>query len=193
MTTVFAEPVQTSTPVRRRRRRAWVLRGVGAALLAGLIVVANLWAAYQPLVFGGLSGGGDGRLGADNPFHPPAVMVIGTKGHQTQLAVSLRNAGRFDVTIDRVTFPMGGLRNVSVDWADRTPGQPVHFPDKIPAHAEHEYSFTVRVTQCFDAGGYSGFQKIHVFFHALGDAHSAWIPTPGGIAITGPKGSTCPS
>ena len=43
----------------------------------------------------------------------------------------------------------------------------------------------MRVTQCFDPGGYAAFQKIHVFFHALGDAHSAWIPIPGGVALAG--------
>ena len=189
MTAVAAEPAQAPTrPVRSRRK--WVLRAVGVALLGAFIALANLWARYQPLEFGGLSGGGDGRLGA-NPFHPPAVLVKGPIGHVTQLDLSLRNNGRFDVTIDRITFPAGWLRIVGTAWAGESPGgYALRFPDKIRAHQEHDYSFAVRVSECFDPGGYTGFQEMHVFFHALGDAHSAWIPIRGGVALQGVR--PCP-
>ncbi|HVI35159.1 MAG TPA: hypothetical protein VM684_02905, partial [Gaiellales bacterium] len=129
------------------------------------------------------------ELGADNPLHPPATMIQGTKGHVTQLVVSLRNEGRFAATVDRISFAEGWLRVVSAAWADRADGAPVHFPDRIAAHDEHAYVFTVRVSDCFNPRVDSSFENVHVFFHALGDAHSAWIPIHGGVVI---KGGTTP-
>jgi len=168
-----------------------VLLGTGAVLLTALIVLGNLWADYQPLSWGSTYGGGDGELGADNPLHPPATMIVGTKGHETDLAVSLRNNGRFDVTIDRIEFPLGWLQTVQVDRGGVGPGHPLRFPDRIPAHSEREYTFKVRVNDCFNPGGASSMENLHVFFHALGNAHSAWIPIRGGFVIEGGK-TPCP-
>ena len=185
MSTVTAEPISAPAPLRRRVRRKWVLVGIGTALLTAFIVLANVWAAYQPLEFGGTSGGGDGRLGEGNPFYDPATLIIGTTGHVTHLGVSLYNNGRFDVTIDRIVLPSQWLQTIGVDWAGSGGDQPLRFPDKIPAHQEHDYWLTVRVADCVDPGDTSGFRDMHVFFHALGDAHSAWIPIRGGVALQG--------
>src|SRR4051794_36252885 len=189
MTTAVAEPTQQQARARRRIRLKWALVAVATVLLTAFIVLANVWAAYQPLRAGSIYGGGDGELGADNPLHPPATMIQGTKGHVTQLVISLRNDGRFAVTVDRISFAEGWLRVVSAAWADRADGAPVHFPDRIAAHDEHAYVFTVRVWACLNPRVAPSFKKVHFFSHARGDAPPAWIPTPGGGVI---KGGTPP-
>ena len=189
-----------------RRHRRFILGLLTGLLIAALITAAivaqhAIW-TYQPLRQGGGFGtqvflpNGQlvpstwdyGRFGPGVIWHPPATAL------DVHLAVSVRNEGRYAVTVDHVSVPFVDAKalHVSVNSERRGifwTGAPFH-PFSLAPNAEEE--LILRFSRPCESipDGYLHTNRVLIGYEFLSVHHRIAIDTSPGLILAGPV--TCP-
>jgi hypothetical protein len=184
------------------RRRRWLLGAVGALLVTAVVIAGVLAATYQPVSFGGASGGAfpgvptgtglrsvnDFGAATGDIYVPPQLGSFG-------LTQSIENTGPLPVTIESVTaLPPNGAGTPTWPLVAAGPalyrpeygnqpaaGRPVRGLSLQPGQAI-QVGIPVRMTYpCVDPSGWTGLDVLYVQERFLTFTH--WVAVPLGIPL----------
>ena len=187
---------ETLDPAERRRGRRLVLGLVTVLLL--FVTGTAVAQRYEPLQRGSWSGDGDGQPAKDPQTGEDEVLLPFRPGEAVTVLVSVRNTGRFAVTVDGVRpddpgalFRLEGATAVPAEG--RTPLQgALDLPYRLGPGKEVGLRLTYRLPRCgFTAGSGASSDTVPVRWHAFRSNHVTLLPqTP--VSFRVPAGDTGP-
>ena len=189
--------VTTETDAGERRRGRWLVLGL-VLVLALPVTGTALAQRYEPLQRGSFSGDGDGQRTTDPQTGEDVVALPFRPGAEVSVLVSIRNSGRFAVTVDGVRpddpgayFRLESATAVPVEGATPLQGR-LDLPFHLQPGMQVGLRLTYRLPRCgFAPGSASVADTVPVRWHAFRSNHVTLLPqTPVTFAV--PAGDTGP-
>ena len=186
---------------RRHRPSALVITGILGLIAALLAGGAGVLVRYQPLRAGSSSLGPQGRTIAsqDPDDDRPTIVVQYIDGSTTSFGFSIRNTGRWGVTVVGFGGPeeTGGLLDrFSYRMTDIgfTKDEGAFAPFALAPGAERSIQVNAFFANCerYVAGGGSVFDRITVRFTTLGIQRSTQVLFGGQYEVVSPTNANCP-
>jgi len=184
---------------RSHRPSALLVIGILALIVALLAGGAGVLVRSQPLRAGSSSLSPPGRqLASSDPNDDrPTVLVQYVDGQAVTFGFSIKNSGRWGVTIVGLEEPTAGmLHQFSYRLSDIgfTTERETFAPFALAAHKEQAIKVTARFFNCesYVVGGGAGLDSLVVRFKILGIQRTANIPLGERIEVMSPTNANCP-
>jgi hypothetical protein len=191
-------------PAPYRSRAVWLRVAILSVVVAALAGIGVWVARYQPLEHGSTSQRPAGSIEVKDPSveDVPTVRVPYQDGTQNSFSFSIRNTGRWGVTI--TDFPIqhrtSAYNLLEITKAEIGPSQGTvgsYRPFK-PVSLAGGHEILIRLTGTFtdcewySPGGSQGYGAISVRYRFLGIARTADIALPTIIEVESPPEAQCP-
>ena len=191
--------VAADTTKRSHRPSALLIIGILALIVALLAGGAGLLVRSQPLRAGSSSLSPPGRqLASSDPNDDrPTVLVQYVDGETVTFGFSIKNSGRWGVTIVGLEESTAGmLHQYSYRLSDIgfTTDGGAFKSFALAAHKEQTIKVTARFFNCesYVVGGSAGLDSVEVRFKILGIQRTASIPLGERIEVMSPTNANCP-
>lgn len=184
MTTTQDAPVDTRRPPLSRRLPRWLVPVVLVVLLASGIGLEKWAGDYQPLVPGDTGNFGSARIEQSVGSNREVWHLPFAPGKMQRLQFSVRNAGRFAITVDSVPLDgpemFFGIRSAAaINLSVRGIGSRARFPYRLAPGQELLVEVNYEMQACeVSPSATTSVDGLPVDWHAFGRHHRTEVPVP---------------